>query len=157
MSQCECGVCGLCELCELMKEKGLTMEQAFSAYEAWEAAKMEKHGWIVHYVIDGSPNFHTHGLPDKLGHPDLQIVVSLPPKVAHGLFVGAVEQIEAGKRFEDGDYASKIVKNYKVKFVEAEEGDRTVLRMILPDSDGNLEPGRIGGGLEFQYDDLGGQ
>lgn len=59
----------------------------------WNAEMMRKHGWYAHFVPDdnkypNSINYHTHGLEDSFGHPDLQICFPLPPKIAQrSLFI----------------------------------------------------------------------
>lgn len=106
---------------------------------------MEEYGWIIDFVRPDNDypygvNYHTHGLPEKYGHPDLQIVMSLDPNVASGVLWDAVNQIEKGTRFqEDLAYDNILGMGYKVKFIKAQECDREVLRMILPDKEGRLD------------------
>lgn len=112
---------------------------------------MEKYGWVVHYVAhpgeewDGFMNAHTHGVKEKFNHLDLQIVFPLPYEIGMGIFHNIVNQIEEGKTFEScteggGNY-SEILDGYDVCFlkVKEEETGRELLRVILPDVDGNLE------------------
>jgi len=126
-------------------------------YYAWEAEQIEKHGWYIHFVGDEQSatrtNIHTHGLPAKYGHLDLQLVVPLPPKVARGVFWSVVDKIAAGTVFSPGDRASEIVKGYDVKFVKAQECGRDLLRIILPDKDGGLDRGSFKQeNFNFQYE-----
>lgn len=112
-----------------------------------QRANMEKYGWIAHFITDHDPtsptgvNVHTHGLVENFNHPDLQVVLPIPPQVAHGLLCAAIDQIKAGTRFHAGQQYDKICGNdYKITFVQAIEGDRAVLRMILPTPNGSLDP-----------------
>lgn len=119
---------------------------------------METYGWFAHYVgdDDATPfgaNFHTHGVPHSFGHKDLQIVFPLPQRVTHTLLTNAVEQIKKGVVFHHGDEVEGIVRNYKVRFVEAVENSRAVLRMIIPDKDGNLHESNMTGEFGRQYED----
>lgn len=103
---------------------------------------MDRHGWIVDSIFDNKLGIicdtHTHGLTDSFSHPDLQCVLPMDPKVIHALFCAIVNKIKNGQVFRAGKCYSGIVKNYKVRFVEAIESDRRVLRMILPDQNGKL-------------------
>lgn len=126
-------------------------------YYAWEAEQIEKYGWYAHFVFDAhnatGHDIHTHGLPAKYGHPDLQIVIPLPEDVALGIFWAVVHKIEDGAMFFPGMRASEIVKGYDVKFVMAKECDRDVLRIILPDKEGGLDRGCFKQeNFNFQYE-----
>lgn len=148
---CECGICQ-------MVQEGMTYEQAWEKYREWEKEQMDKHGWIVHFVQNDeryptNTNHHTHGLTETYNHPDLQVVVPMPAKSVHNVFIQLIERIKAGEKFKHGDVAENVVNKYSVKFHDAYEGDRHVLRVIVPDVDNNLERD-MKGGLAHQYDDL---
>ena len=105
---------------------------------------MNKFGFITHYVPDDpeSPtkvNAHTHGLPESFGHKDIQIVLPLPPKDTHMIIHGLVREIKEGKKFESYIEYSEVIENYKIKFIDAIECGRPVLRLIFPDNEGNLD------------------
>ena len=113
---------------------------------------MKTTGWIIHYVFEDEGrkpflNAHTHGLPKKYGHVDLQVALGaelgVSPGVVHGLMWAAVRKIEKGEVFADGSLVSEIMDGYEVKFVARQENRRTVLRMLLPDKEG-LFPGDVG-------------
>jgi hypothetical protein len=110
----------------------------------WQNDCMEKVGWYAHYVIDKdeqSPtgfNAHTHGLPESFNHLDLQIIISMPPNLAHNIFFNVVEEIVNGTIFEENKISDKILKNYNVTFRKVKECNREVLRIILPDKDNNV-------------------
>ena len=144
--------CRLCQLKETMSD-----DEAISAFQRQQMEMLAKYGWFAHYVSDDPDapmgvNFHTHGMDETFDHPDLQIVFPIDPKIAHSLFWEAINQIKSGKKFRDGDVVDKIVGNgFSVKFVEAQENERTVLRMILPDKYGNLDRADLAGTMAEQY------
>lgn len=106
---------------------------------------MKKHGWIVHFVFeteesefDGLANIHTHGMAQNFNHPDLQIVLPIDPQTAHMLLIEIVEQVKQGKVFEVNQRYGEIIRDMDIYFIEAEEGGRSVLRAIIPDSNGRF-------------------
>lgn len=109
-------------------------------------AKLEKHGFVIHYVpnddFDHSPtgvNIHTHGLRNINNHPDFQITIPLPPHIASRIMHRLYDLVEGGEVFCAGGESDKVLEgNMKVGFIEVMECDRPVLRVILPDSDGNI-------------------
>lgn len=117
----------------------------------WQTEMLEKHGWYIHYIIETS-NHHTHGLTDKFNHPDLQIALNIDPKIVNSIFHRVVELIKKGRAFSHNDVVEHIIKApFKVKFVNAKEEQRDVLRIILPDSSGNLDFDSIEKPYDLQY------
>lgn len=118
---------------------------------------MEKFGFYIHVVPKGddqSPtgfNAHSHGLSESFKHLDIQIVVPLPKKIALGVFHSVVDLIREGARFKVGKRYSNIILNYDVMFIPAIECNRKVLRMILPDPQGNLLKEDINDKYALQY------
>lgn len=105
-----------------------------------EEQMLKEYGFFCHLVMDDpdSPygaNFHTHGLPE-IGHPDIQIVLPLPPQVYGGIIHGVYDFIKAGNKLELERAYDNFLENMNVQFVWAVENDRDVLRMILPDKKG---------------------
>ncbi len=106
---------------------------------------MDKHGWYVHFVPndDNFPNhinYHTHGLPESFGHPDLQICFPLSTEVAHQILSCIIDQIKNGEHFEPNRrYEKKVGNNLSVEFIEAIEYNRKLLRVVFPNKDGNYE------------------
>ena len=99
-------------------------------------------------------NAHTHGLRESFNHADLQIVFQLPPHVIDGLLQSCVSLIKDGKTFEPNvDYDDIASGGYKVRFMVADEGDREVLRMIIPGKDGELDQDSIDPAFKDQYKD----
>ncbi|HYE68407.1 MAG TPA: DUF4262 domain-containing protein [Anaerovoracaceae bacterium] len=105
---------------------------------------MAKYGYVIHLVVGdtSSPNntnYHTHGLPEKCGHADLQICLNIKPELAQDILNGAVELIEEGQKFEAGkEYDRVLGGGYKVKFIEAMESNRPVLRLVIPNPEGKF-------------------
>lgn len=112
----------------------------------WEAQMIREHGFFSHMVPfegpeDGSfgmDNFHTHGFPHSVNHPDIQVVVRLPGKIWSGIAWNAYNRIKDGVKFGQGEEYHDILDNMPVCFAWAEENGRDVLRMILPDKEGKV-------------------
>ncbi len=102
---------------------------------------LAQYGFYAHYLwppVNGYVNYHTHGLFITKKHLDLQIVLSLEQKLAHGIFWTFVQHINAGETFEPNRFVSGIVKDYPLKLILAEETNREVIRIILPDPQGRF-------------------
>lgn len=126
---------------------------------SWEAEQLEKSGWFIHFVAGDpdrsiAPNYHTHGLVETYQHPDLQIVVPLDTKTLYHIFHTIVDEIKQGSHYVPGRDYSGILRGYDVRFVVAEEGNRELYRVILPDAHGNLDRESIQGSFLHQYDDI---
>ena len=112
-----------------------------------EKELLEKFGWYVHFVIDDDDypynvNYHTHGLADSWDHLDLQIVLNVGPEMAYGIFKTVIDLVKAGHKFADGEISKEVLQNeYGVKFFSTIEMGRPVLRLIIPDEDGNTDDG----------------
>lgn len=106
---------------------------------------MEEYGWTAHFVVDDKDfpnrtNYHTHGLDVSFNHPDIQICLPIRPEIAHRLFEAAINHIKAGVFYESGKEYDKILDGgFKVKFIEVLDGDRKLIRMLLPDENGKYE------------------
>lgn len=148
---CECQVC--------QANFGMSYEDRRKKIIEQQKTYLDKYGFYVHFVFDDhtSPtkvNIHTHGLPETYQHFDFQIVVPLNSGVAHSILTTLVENVKSGVVYWDGDYASNIIRNYQVKFLETIENDRQVLRVIFPDRNGNLEFEDMELGYKSQYDGI---
>lgn len=134
-----------------MKNPNCTSANALDAHDKWAEECMERYGFYTHFVFDddfdNSPsgvNLHTHGLPESCGHPDFQITVPLNPEVANGIFHNLYSRVRDGERFLAGDIVRNILGNdLEITFMEAEECDRPVLRVILPDPAGNISKSKM--------------
>lgn len=138
-------------------DAGLTKEQIAVKVREWERQCLKTHGWFAHYVdgielVPNGVNFHTHGFESK-GHPDFQVVVNCPQRVVHSIFSNLYQKVEKGEKFEHGGQYYGIIIGFPVLMLMAYEDDRQLLRIILPDTQGNLEKSRMSS-LRFQYDDL---
>jgi hypothetical protein len=123
-----------CECCENGVESVQQKEREF----------MEKVGWFSHIVLDDPDyphgvNIHTHGMSESFNHKDIQICLPLDPKIAHWVFVTIYTRIKDGFIFTTGVEYDNVLENYNVKFIDAFEGDRYVLRLILPSPKGEYD------------------
>lgn len=133
-------------------------KHGFEAMAQKEAEFIEKYGWYVHFIDDDpnmplGVNFHTHGVSETFKHRDFQIVLPLQSGVAHTVFAEVVDRVNKGEIFEHNEATDDVIGNdFKVKFVNALDGDRRVLRIILPDSSGSLDPEQMVEGYSHQYE-----
>lgn len=140
---------------------GMTPEEATAAQTDWEIKALGERGFYVHYVNgdDSSPtnfNAHTHGMQEFDNHLDFQLVVPLPPDSVHNIICTLAERVKSGERFVSGQKLDEIIRGFEVKLIEAPEDNRKVLRIILPDPDGKLEPEDINEQYAVQYKDVEG-
>ena len=78
--------------------------------------------WIIHLVANGACdecgkeekgflpytcNAHTHGM-EKYGHPDFQVILSLPPREIGRILNTLGLRVQEGERFQAGRYVSGI-------------------------------------------------
>jgi hypothetical protein len=105
---------------------------------------IETFGYVVHHVF-GDPhypfntNVHSHGFLENLNHLDIQVCLPTDPQVLSEVFDNLSNKILSGQTFEVGKKYSDVVKDYEVTFAMTEEGGRNVLRMIVPDRNGNFK------------------
>ncbi|WP_066297456.1 DUF4262 domain-containing protein [Bacillus sp. FJAT-29937] len=106
--------------------------------------------WTVHYVFEtelcefgGLCNYHTHGLKENYDHLDFQVVLPLNPKTIDPILGMMVNQIKEGRVFESDKKAGQVLRGFDVLFKEFHDGNRKVLRLILPDPNGKF-PGDEG-------------
>ena len=102
---------------------------------------MQDVGWYWHYVpLEEKVNIHTHGFAESFNHPDFQIVLAgLPPAVYQSILNNFAERVKAGDVFKEDDVVENIIKSpYKVRLTTSTESQRNVLKIILPDPQGNL-------------------
>jgi Domain of unknown function (DUF4262) len=150
---CECTVCK-------MRRQGVAEAEIRRRMRKFEADSMREYGFYAHAVADdpegsGMCNVHTHGLTESFKHPDLQIVLPIETTVFMHVLHRAVNMIRTGTRFHCGvDYKGICGGRYPVRFVEAEETGRPILRMILPDKDGIVERETMDLSFAKQYDHL---
>ena len=107
----------------------------------WEQLQMSTHGWYIHVIDedDDAPNHynaHTHGLKETFGHPDLQICLPLPTETVVDIFHLLVRGIKKGISYLPDRSFDDVLEGYEVKFIQAKECDRDVLRLLLPNKYG---------------------
>lgn len=118
--------------------------EGIEAVEKKEAQAMKDIGWYAHYVTDdpGTPfqfNYHTHGFPQKFGHPDIQVCFPVPFDIAHRIAWSAAHHLEEGGKLEAGKSSDAILEGYEVMCIKAHESGRDVIRLVLPDKNGRFE------------------
>lgn len=108
--------------------------------------------WQIHLVEDNSRkakealfkpylcNAHTHGMA-RYGHPDFQVVLRISDREISRIFNTLCLAVQKGITFEDGEYIGGIYDDCPVRLQAFYEGDRKVLRVIIPD-DNNIFPER---------------
>jgi hypothetical protein len=106
-----------------------------------ESDSIKKYGWYAHYVFDETDcpfgtNIHTHGIKENFGHLDLQVCIAIPQQIAHGILWAAFRLIESGETLKPGKEYDYVLTGYKVKAILAREGERDVIRIVLPAKDG---------------------
>lgn len=96
-------------------------------------------GWFGHIIPDdiscpNNYNYHTWGIEKNFGHPDFQICFPCSPDTSHLIVQTLVGKIREGIKFEPGDiyYDDILGGGYRLKFINARENGRDVLRLILP-------------------------
>lgn len=104
----------------------------------------KKPDWICHLVLPGavpvSCNAHTHGLSERYGHPDFQLVVYFGGSQEVGRILNTLAcRVRDGEKFLPGDFVEGIYEDCRVRLDEVEETGRKVLRVIVPDKN-NLFP-----------------
>ena len=109
---------------------------------------MAKIDWIIHIVANGmrcqdcckieNPfpqyicNAHTHGMA-RYGHPDFQLVIHMAPQEMGYVLNTMGLRVQAGEQFHAGDLVEGIFLDCPVRLDAFEEGDRKVLRIVIPD------------------------
>lgn len=116
---------------------------------------------LIHYVpsdsqTGGWANIHTHGVSKNYNHPDLQIVLNIPPEVATAILNGIVDcYIDIGMKLKDGEFNPHLLHESVVKTVLTTESGREVFRIILPDPNGYFpEDLECAEGFNQQYSGL---
>ena len=152
--------------CDKQRQEELMDKEKYEQPMASRQNLLEKHGWLIDAVFDMEGcetkcetgtgcDVHTHGLQESFNHPDLQCVLSVDPKMIHSIFCTIVDKIKDGQIFRSGKCYEDILKGgFKVRFVSAKQGDREVLRMILPDKHGKLHKSLMEESFKIQYNGI---
>jgi hypothetical protein len=124
--------------------------QCLSCTEGMESVKkmqadcIEKYGWYTHYVFDdkmcpSNINIHTHHVFESFKHKDIQVCLNLRPQLIHQIIANVIEGIKQGIKYEPGRKYAGIIDNFKLEFIDAVEDGRPVLRLLIPDENGQYE------------------
>ena len=105
--------------------------------------------WVIHVVVNGvkcdlcdgeedsfieyACNAHTHGM-DTYGHPDFQMVVDFGTDEIGRILNTLGRLVQSGERFQAGDMISGMYEDCPIRLDMAEESNRKVLRVIVPDA-----------------------
>lgn len=92
----------------------------------------EECGEVENSFIPGCCNAHTHGM-EKYGHQDFQLVLALPPQEIGRILNTFGRAVQNGSKFYNGQFVNGIYEDCAVQLLEFDEGDRRVLRVIIPD------------------------
>jgi hypothetical protein len=125
-------------------DETIATQARFQLIKRWQQVRKDKLGWIGDYIFgcDDMPygiNAHTHGLAENFDHLDLQVVLDINDRMINNIFTTCADRIKEGETFEPGVPYAGVLRGYMVTFAKAKEDDREVLRVILPDKDGNLD------------------
>ena len=61
------------------------------------------------------------------------------------------DMVKEGRRFNAGDKVDEVIQNFSITFIVVYECGRELLRLILPDKNGNLSKEYIDGDFALQY------
>lgn len=129
----------------------LTMMKKLEDLQQQADEMMAKYGWYYHLVPG---NIHTHGIEESFAHKDLQIALFIPQPVAQAVFDSMVDRIKEGWTFLPGKDYDGVIRSFKIRIMAATENDRNVLRVILPDPDGELDKDKMAKEYATQYEGL---
>jgi hypothetical protein len=136
-----------CEMCRDPKES-----------LAWRGQMIRNDRIVLDYITDDvtSPtgfNCHTHGIAEHGICQDLQIVYPHPYAECRSIFLAAIRKLRKQVKFEAGkDYHGILRGGFRVRMVEAREGGRWVLRLIIPGKDDEVDCARMKHPFHMQYD-----
>lgn len=114
-------------------------------HDIWADKQLQEYGWYAHFVPEDPDfpnhiNYHTHGLLENFGHPDLQICFPVSTEVAHGIFSEIVDVIKSGGQFQAGNkYAGILAGDFIIELIHAVECGRMILRIVFPNKSGTYE------------------
>ena len=85
-------------------------------------------------------NAHTHGM-SRYGHPDFQVVLRISDSEIRRILNILCLAVQKGITFEDGEYIGGIYDDCPVRLQSFSEGNRQVLRVIIPDGNNTFPEG----------------
>lgn len=119
--------------------------------------------WVIHYITneiiqqakkednkqkkveeekffpDNLCNVHTHGL-DAFAHKDFQVVLDIGKESIVYILNLLADRVRDGEVFSAGEKVKGVYADCEIKLAAAKEGNREVLRVLIPD-DANRFPG----------------
>lgn len=142
---------------ERLKQKDL--EDALMKLDERCLDSLVENGYYIHVVFPdktdkypkGWASVHTHGLEWTADHLNLEIQLAIDPDISIPVIEGAVSQIFEGHRFEPGR-SNKVIRDFDVLLLPVvnDEGEE-LLRIILPDGEGNLDESTIAPKYRVQF------
>ena len=143
-----------CFLCKSSSE-GLDVNEAKNLLNQMQDSMLQKHGFYIH-LVEAEPNScfkinaHTHGL-EQYDHLDFQIVLGLPERTIQNIFKDLVDLVKSGQKLHHGQKLENIIRNFPIKLISAKESNRDVLRVVFPDTSGNIDEENMSNEYVWQY------
>jgi hypothetical protein len=133
----------------------MSREAALKTLYADMRDRIAQYSWTSHLIVDAPvPSIHTHGLDETAHHPDLEVVLPTDPDTLYRLLAPLAEAAAAGTRFSIHTETVGLFKT-PVRFRDAVESGRPVLRAIFPDPCGRWpEDPLVAAGYELQLEGL---
>jgi hypothetical protein len=110
---------------------------------------METQGWFAHIVpenpaIPEGINYHTHGCDVSFGFSDFQAVINVVPTQIHFIVRNLIEHVKTNKlQPKSGDMIQLDILTIPLLLLQAKEGNRKVLRVCVPDEQGNFQTSTV--------------
>ena len=123
-----------------------------------ESTMLLTDGWVMrafsHGGNHGISDNRSVGFAENFKHPDIQINYPLPGELALHCLSTVADLVKSGKTYKDGDLSDDVLHDLPVKFVAVEIDGVSMLRMILPDKEGNVERDKMAYRYSLQYSDI---
>ncbi|WP_050614867.1 DUF4262 domain-containing protein [Bacillus testis] len=100
---------------------------------------LDKQGWFYEYKEVDKPlaDIATRGMRENLNHEDLQIVLAIGKEMAELILDTVIANIKDGYKYREGLW-NNVIEDTVVEFKRVRSGDRSLLRLVLPDSEGRF-------------------
>ena len=133
---------------DIVRLRALTKDKCswivhYSTNETNKKADIPQEKWYPQYIC----NAHTHGLA-AFHHRDFQLVLDIGPSSTAFVLNTLAERVRNGEVFTDGETVSGVYPDCDVKLAVAQEGNREVFRVLIPDEKDRY-PGEEG--CEYPY------
>ena len=131
----------------------LKHNKSIEAFQKKRNENLKKYGWVIDMVM--GEDSHTHGLVENMEHTDLQIILNLQPELIQYLMSEVVSRIKKGAKFKSKERLAGILADPKmeIEFLEVMDvcRERKLLRIIIPDPQGNLDPKTMDEAYKVQF------